>query len=975
MDTEINDIFKKLGKGYHVRIDFDVKIPRDLFEKVVQRFIYTEENGGMAYKYEMKSRLKIIVPKSDFYVEIDGKNEVKKYWQFLELPKDCYKFEKLIEHHSISKYGMDVKLLDKMEKDKDKDVDNALTGEAAKEYVYRNYYEMEDPKYNFKTLLIEEKKTVSSQKFKDSGCLTAAANYSLEIEITEEWKGEEFDKYFGIYLRWLLEEVQQTNFIITVDERMSLLNSFKRLTKQTELRQSNFMLAEPVEVLRRNFHRSERFPFVREDYAVAYHPVGELRFLYISENFSKNVDGKIFMITRDFDVVNTGRIVEGFENTLLEGYFSEVNNLFYITDILYYKGNDVRGDSFFKMGAGAKDKFRYDHMGQFYREGVQKSVYVNPELKDETTKIIMAKYLFGNGPSFEDNVNELFDRVKMQDFMVSGIQFRSLNDSYPMKGGHWFSLFKWNYPQYKTAEFLVKYQMDGKNQKVSPFQLPSRGKDLFGKIIYYKSLDLKVLGYKEIPGENENEPNKILTLVDFAPMGSDPKANVNIANIPLDDSGRVVAHEPSTDETEEIYDESIVEFAFQKIYGEITSIFKWTPIKVNHRKTRMYLDGDLHFGMTVNYSNHVWNALTNGITETNLREGTVPDEDLSNAYYANNTMRLKKFPFQIFHNRIVKDNLIKNVCPAIIQGSKNLLGSLLDLACGTGGDCAKWKLGMLKTVVGIDYVKENIEAAMTLCKKVRRPKPDITYIWGDSSKLIFPDFDSGMDYQSKEVMKKTFLSKNQYDVVSIQFAIHYMFEDEISVRTLLQNVTDNLKIGGYFIGTSLDGERVYDLLGDKEKEIGLVGDNLLWSIKKEYEVKKWEKKKLNLGHKIEVFVSTIGIPHKEYLVNYDYLKEIAKEYGLELVSVRGFGEIYDEAVEQKSEWQNDLKNMSAGEKVFSFLHNEFIFAKRKEASDLTYKKLMQLINKKAKKEERLSKFNNQRVVIRVKSGGKTTSSL
>ena len=968
MDAEIFDIFKKLGKGYHVKIEFDNRFPRDLFEKVVQRFIYKEENGGMGYKYEMRSILRIEVSTSDFFVEIDGKNEVKKYWQFLELPKDCYKMEKMIENYEIPKYGMTVKLLDKMEKESDKTFDNALTGEQAKTYIYRNSYFMEDPKYGFKTILVEEKTTMSSQKFKDSGCLTVDPVYYAEIIVEEEPK-EDFEKYFGIYLRWFLEEIQQSSFIITVDEKLSLLNSFRRLTKQTELTGDSFLLAEPVEVLRRNFHKSDRFPFVREDYAVSYQSTGEPRFLYIAENFSKNVDGKIFMITRNFEVINTGRIIEEFENSLLEGYYSETNNLFYITDILFYKGQDVRDKKFYTMGGGAKEKYRYDYLNQFYREGVQKSKYIDPELRDESTKIVMAKYLFGNGPSFEDNINELFDRVKLQDFTISGIQFRPINDKYPEKGGYWYSLFKWNYPQYRTIEFLVKYQMDGKNQKISPFQLPSKGKDLFGKIIYYKTLELKVSGYKDIPAENEMQEKKILTIIDFAPRGIDPKININIANIPLDDAGNVIANDPFLNEKEIIMDDMVVEFAYEKIYGEYTSMFRWSPIRINYRKTRMYKDGMGNFGVTKNYSEHVWNSLTNMITETNLREGTVPEEDISNAYYADNTMRLKKFPFQIFHNRIVKDNLIMNVCPAIIQKSRSMLGSLLDLACGTGGDFAKWKLGLLKTVVGIDVVKDNIEIAMNLYKKARRPKPEVTYIWGDSNHLIFPDFDSARDYQAKEIMKKTFLSKYQYDVVSIQFAIHYMFESEITIRTLLQNVTDNLKIGGYFVGTSLDGERVYDMLKDKEKEMGLVGDNLLWSIKKDYDLKKWEKKKINIGQQIEVFVSTIGIPHKEYLVNYDYLKELAKEYGLEVVSIRGFGEIYDDAIDTKGEWQEDLKNMSAGEKMFSFLHNEFTFVKRKDASDQTFKKLTQLINKKAKKDERLSKFNNQRVVIKVKSGG------
>ena len=971
MDSDINAIFKKLGGGSFVRFDFDGRLQRNLFERIVQRFIYKEENGGLEYHYVMKTVLKIIVPDTEFYVEIDGKNEVKRHWQFSSLPENCYKLEKVMAKHSIDKYGIQVKLVDKMEKESEKGLMKAMSGDSVKEYVYINYYEVEDPKFKFKTNLVEERRTHSSRSFKESDCLTVTPVYYVEMIFDGEgYDGEEFDNYFGVYLKWLLEEVQQTNFIITVDERLSLLNSFKRITKQSELRANNFILAEPVEVLRRNFHKSDRFPFVKEDYGVALSMEGDLRFLYISENFSKNVDGKMFMVTQNFDVISTGRKVEGFENSLLEGYYSEDNNLFYITDILYYKGKDVRQNLFYKSGGSAKEKYRYDYLGQFYKEGVMKSKYVNEELREEATRIIPARYLFGNGPLFEENINELFDKVKMQDFTVSGIHFRPMNDVYPERGGKWYSLFKWNYPQFRRVDFLVNYRMDGKNQRLSPFQLPSKGKDLYGKIIYYKSLELKVSGYKDIPGENEMNKSKILTVMDFMPVGVDPKVEVNVANIPLSDSGKVVAHNILNDISEEIMNNYVVEFSYTKIYGEYTSLFKWTPVRVDYRKTKLYNEGDVSVLTTAFYSNHVWNAYTNIITETHMREGTVPEEDLSNVYYANNTMRLKKFPFQIFHNRIVKDNLIKGVCPAILMGGKSMMGSLLDLACGSGGDFAKWKLGMLKNIVGIDVVKENIDLAVALYKKVRRPKPDVVYIWGDSNRLIFPDFDCGMDYPAREMMKKTILSKYQFDVVSIQFAIHYMFESEITVRTLLQNVSDNLKIGGYFVGTSLDGERVYDLLVGKEKELGMVGDDLLWKIGKEYNLKKWDRGKNNLGHEIEVFVSTIGIPHKEYLVNYDYLKEIAKEYGLEVTMVRGFGDIYQTSLLKKTEWDGDLRNMSAGEKVFSFLHNEFVFKKVKNASDQTYKKLLQLIAKKEKKDERLSKFNNNRIKIKLKSGGK-----
>ena len=47
-----------------------------------------------------------------------------------------------------------------------------------------------------------------------------------------------------------------------------------------------------------------------------------------------------------------------------------------------------------------------------------------------------------------------------------------------------------------------------------------------------------------------------------------------------------------------------------------------------------------------------------------------------------------------------------------------------------------------------------------------------------------------------------------FDVVSTQFAIHYFFESEAKLRAFLQNVTDRLEVGGQFIGSTIDSERL-----------------------------------------------------------------------------------------------------------------------------------------------------------------------
>ena len=50
-----------------------------------------------------------------------------------------------------------------------------------------------------------------------------------------------------------------------------------------------------------------------------------------------------------------------------------------------------------------------------------------------------------------------------------------------------------------------------------------------------------------------------------------------------------------------------------------------------------------------------------------------------------------------------------------------------------------------------------------------------------------------------------------FDIVSCQFAMHYMFENETKLRTFLKNVSCKLEPGGFFIGTTIDADRVVAL--------------------------------------------------------------------------------------------------------------------------------------------------------------------
>ena len=155
--------------------------------------------------------------------------------------------------------------------------------------------------------------------------------------------------------------------------------------------------------------------------------------------------------------------------------------------------------------------------------------------------------------------------------------------------------------------------------------------------------------------------------------------------------------------------------------------------------------------------------------------------------------------------------------------------TLVDFACGKGGDIPKWN-NRFKFVLGIDISKDNIHnpndgvcARYLNLKKERGNVFDGLFIQGDSSKLYLTDeFSEPTESISKFVLKqvmgvgspdpsrgpyiaKMFNIAPQFDVGSIQFAIHYMFKDVYTVQKFAKNVRDLIALNGYFIGTCYDG--------------------------------------------------------------------------------------------------------------------------------------------------------------------------
>lgn len=135
--------------------------------------------------------------------------------------------------------------------------------------------------------------------------------------------------------------------------------------------------------------------------------------------------------------------------------------------------------------------------------------------------------------------------------------------------------------------------------------------------------------------------------------------------------------------------------------------------------------------------------------------------------------------------------------------------TIVDICCGRGGDLKKYVNQKVQVVVGIDNVPDllylNKDAALKRWAKdymggaEQSPDMDVCFVLADVRQPLY------------NILEKRGIPL-EADVISCFFAIHYFFTTELDARSFFQNVKDLLKPDGFFIGTIIDGELMYEKL-------------------------------------------------------------------------------------------------------------------------------------------------------------------
>ena len=259
-------------------------------------------------------------------------------------------------------------------------------------------------------------------------------------------------------------------------------------------------------------------------------------------------------------------------------------------------------------------------------------------------------------------------------------------------------------------------------------------------------------------------------------------------------------------------------------------------------------------------------------------------KDIMNPFEANQLIDLFK-PLRLYrkcHNNI-KRNLINTYC-------KNK--RVLDLGVGAGGDLRKYKSVKVSTLFGVEPYKKNSDELRKRLAEQAEPQNVVI-----------------IDERAQETQKIVdTIGLDGVDVVSSFFSLSFFFFEDrpYDLDQLVQTISQNLVEGGYFIGTTIDGEKTQEVLSDKVNQTHYFDDGYI-QLQQD-------------GTVVLDITGTIVERQVESLVNFKRLEWALKEVGIVLKESKFFPRC-EEALD-------------GNEQILNSLYRTFVFQKEKIQSKI-----------------------------------------
>ena len=738
----------------------------------------------------------------------------------------------------------------------------------------------------------------------------------------------------------------------------------------------------------------------RDSFCVTDKADGERKMLYIDDNLKLYFINTSMDV--QFTGVELKGLAN-YKNTLLDGEYITSNkygdaiSLYAAFDIYYYEGKSVKSRPFKNTrdtSTGSKKVESRHELLHKVMNNMNDSKGKNLNYVSQMNRLTMVvkSFFFSResdaGSLFTANGNCL-KHARSLEYETDGLIFTPMDlgvtqekkgDSIKNFKYTWGQSFKWKPPEFNTIDFLISVEKDAFNKP------KMKQKIINDNLVNYYVLKLFVgvdknnhglIGSQQklLNGEfGQTNSGTIFSsnyrAEEFYPTNpADPLAHLCHIHLRMHE-GKMKMF---TEENQIIEDDTIVEFRYDMNTTDKSN--SWIPLRVRHDKTKEYKTKKNNFGNAYHVANSNWHSIHNPVTVDMLTGiDKVNSEQVLNVdstVYYNNNKNVKRenshtIKLRRFHN-FVKDMIIRYV------SSKKENSTLIDMAVGKAGDLHKWLSNDIRGVLGIDISEDNIHnphdgackryIELFSQKKMKQNNIFGMFISGDTSKSIENGMFDIHSYKNDKTVSSNYILKclmgtiemhkikedylkqyynifsDKFDICSIQFAVHYMFENKEKLYNFAKNVSDMTHVGSYFIGTCYDGKAVYNelkALNYNESVDLFKGNNKIWSIRKKYQDNDdsfLDNSEMSLGKKISVFQESINKEFDEYLVNFDYFEKVMNDHGFvldkdfavdqnKLSATETFENIYN-ILYKKS---NKI-NMSDQEKKISFLNKCFVFKK------------------------------------------------
>jgi len=878
--------------------------------------------------------------------------------------EDIYARFKLDKEESIS--DEELKKLEKVNK-----IFDPNTYTIIYRYKDRKSYIIEKDKNKFRIDITSVKQT-NNINFIDK----AHEDYEIELEIIEINNTKTIADNIYSLCEFIIKIVQQNDVMISKSLSNEVVNEYKKVIGLSSDR-NNLYIRKPISL--EEYHIIDK---LQNKYAVTDKADGERHHLYVYNGKCYLINNN--MIVRDTDV----KVDKKFNNSILDGeliFLSKYNKYIFMTfDCLMIKNNNITEEPLFMNRIRQSDELIYelneckykhkeldtskvninktDEILKFHKNNI-KDLYedIHNVLEKGKDKILFRRKYFMDVLGIKDN--EIFtytttmwnlfqmDSTLKNPYLLDGLIFQPLNQKYIIQVDKYkFFEYKWKPPTHNSIDFYIEFEKDKNTGKVIKIYDNSVEGIIKNKPYYICNLyvNQNIKGVEQ-PVLFKQNSNTIL----------------HQAYIYLDDNGL-----PRSQDGKIIHDNTVVEFYYLTNTDTETNllsmpVLKWKPMKTRYEKTYYVNKYKKGYGNYITTAESVWNCITNPVTMNDFEElsndlnyssylkkireriNIEHVKQQSTAYYQNTNRDINK-EMRKFHNWI-KSNIIYSYMASTYNN--DMRPKILDIGVGVGGDIEKYYYCNPEFVVGIDPDYDGItripNGAIERYKHMKKTKPRVPpmyFILGNPSNLLTYDEQikivGKMPDESKELFNRFFTNNSKkviFDMISSQFALHFLLVNETSWNNLCENINNHLHDGGYFIFTTFDGDKVKEILKDKTEYT--IYQNINGEKKKFFElVKKYnDDDKSPFGQTIDVLNSWISEEYNsEYLVFYDFIvKSLAEKCNMELVESDNFENFYNnnkDYIEHARLYDDNPKNRKVLNDVYSFYKDDELINKTREIS-------------------------------------------